>query len=389
MSARRTVFKWLIAGAGVTLVATAFRVTESVMSSMGDHGHDWWRVFVWQLAGWGYWTLAAPILLRRGERLAQARPWWRALPAALGTGLVLFVVHVVFVATVVMLVQHFQPVAVYSFGEALSRQIARWRMVDLIVISALTGLGMALTSYRQARQLELNESRLEAELARAELEALRLQLEPHFLFNTLNSIAALIRRGDGDEALGTVVELGEMLRETLGRSRRDSVSLRDELEFVERYVELQRTRFADRLAVTSSVPEECLGLGVPTLSLQPLVENSIRHGLTRSGQRLSIDLRASLHNGDLQLSVSDDGAGLAEGFDIDSDAGVGVGNLRSRLRHMYGDRAEFSLERRSGGGTIALLSVPALPIAESRREARRDHLDGAPRAPDVAGGGAR
>lgn len=362
MTTPRSLFKWLVAGIGVALVATALRVTEQVMSSMADHGHDWWRVFVWQLAGWGFWTLAAPILLGRGEALARARPWWRAIPTAVAVGAALIAIHVLFVAIVVTLVQHFQPIATYSFGEALSRQIARWRYVDLVAVTGLTGLGLVLATYQRARQLELNESRLEAELARAELEALRLQMQPHFLFNTLNSIAALIRRGDGEQALGTVVELGEMLRETVGRSQRDSVPLRDELTFMDRYVELQRTRFADRLEVHSSVSEDCLGLGVPTLSLQPLVENAIRHGLSGRAKALHVDVQASLHNGELQLSVSDDGLGLPEAFDIERDAGVGVGNLRSRLNRMYGGRAELSLERRNGGGTVALLTIPAVEL---------------------------
>ena len=384
MSTPRAVLKWLIAGVAVTAVATSFRVTESVMSSMAGHGHDWWRVFVWQLAGWGFWTLFAPILLRRGEALAEARPWWRALPAAVMTGVALFAIHVVFVAGVVQLVQHFQPVALYPFGEALSRQIDSWGMVDLIVITGLTGFGMALTSYRQARQLELNESRLEADLARAELETLRLQLQPHFLFNTLNSIAALIRRGDGEQALDTVVELGEMLRETLGRSRRDSVSLRDEIDFVARYVELQRTRFAEDLQVDFDVPEACLGLGVPTLALQPLVENSIRHGLGRRGRTLRVEVRAELDGGELRLEVSDDGSGPPDGFDIRRDAGVGLGNLRSRLRLMYGEAAVLRLERRAGGGTIARIALPAVAIAETRLGAGRSRPATEPDAAEAA-----
>ena len=372
MSYPNRILKWLIAGLGIALVATAFRVTELVMASMVDHGHDWWRVFVWQLAGWGFWTLAAPVLAWRGEAIARSRPWWRALPAALLVGTALIALHVTFVAAVVAIVQQFEPVATYPFSVALSRQISRWLLVDVVAAVGLTTLGFVLASYRHARQLEVNESRLEADLARAELETLRLRMQPHFLFNILNSIAALIHRGDGQRAQAMIVELGEMLRETVGRSQRDTVSLRDELAFVNRYVELQRTRFPDRLEVHSSVPEECLGVGVPTLSLQPLIENAIRHGLSGNVRTLRVDVEAGLQNGNLQLSVSDDGEGLPESFDIERDAGLGVGNLRSRLKRMFGDGAELALERRSGGGTIALLTLPAIEMALEESDPKTD-----------------
>jgi signal transduction histidine kinase len=363
MTSPRKIARWLVAGIVVALTATAFQVSQQVMSSMPDHEHDFWRILVWQLSGWVFWALVAPLLFGRGAALASARPWWRALPGALAVGLALVAAHVAFVTLVVRLVQHYQPVAYYSFAEALSRQIDNWRFVDAAAVVGLTGLGLVLTTYHRTRQLELNETRLETELARAELEALQLQMQPHFLFNTLNSIAALIRRGDRDRALDTVVELGELLRETVGRSQQAVVALRDEVAFLERYVDLQRTRFADRLEVRVALPPECLGFGVPTLSLQPLVENAIRHGMGRRAAGIVVELRGSLDDGDLQLSVSDDGQGLPESFDLARDAGVGLGNLRSRLRRMYGDAAELALERRAGGGTIALLTLPATRVA--------------------------
>ena len=363
------VVRWLVAGLAVALVATAFRVTSQVMASMADHGHDWWRIFIWQLAGWGYWTAATPLLLRRGEAIARSRPWWKPLPRALLVATSLVVLHVLFVASVVKVVQHFQPIAVYSFAEALTRQVTRWIPVDVAVVVGLPVLGFILATSHRARQLEVNESRLEAELARAELEALRLQMQPHFLFNTLNSIAALIRRGDGQAALDMVVELGAMLRDTVGRSRRDTVALRDELAFVNRYVELQSTRFADRLEVSDAIPAECLNLGVPTLSLQPLVENAIRHGLTRTREKLRVELGGSIDDGRLRLFVRDDGRGLPDDFDAERDAGLGLGNLRSRLRRMYGVEGELRVERTDGGGTTAHLVLPAIEV-DSRERAR-------------------
>ncbi len=358
----RRVPVWLTAGIGLALAAAAYQTTQQIMAEMADHGHDWWRVLVWQLAGWGYAAAATPVLYRRGVALARARPWWRALPAAAATAAGLIALHLVAVAGVVTLVQHFQPVAVYPFSGALARQFDNWIFLDVVATVGLTVLGFGLASYHRTRQLEIHESQLEAELARAELEALRLQMRPHFLFNSLNSIAALIRRGDGEQALATTLDLGDLLRETVGRSQRDLVPLADELAFLDRYVRLQRVRFGPRLELETRVPEECLAYGTPTLSLQPLVENAIRHGIEARRGALHVKVEAELIGGSLELRVSDDGPGLPPGFELERDSGVGVGNLRRRLHRMFDGRGDLSLEAAGEGGTLARVRVPARRI---------------------------
>ena len=153
--------------------------------------------------------------------------------------------------------------------------------VDLLVYGLLLVIGASLAVCERARSLELRESRLEADLVRAQLDALRLEIEPHFLFNTLNSIAALIRSRAGDRALSMLLGLSELLRAAVDGRRQQTTTLAEEAAFVKRYVELQRARFSDRLEVRYSISSESERCAVPAFLLQPVVENAFRHGVAR------------------------------------------------------------------------------------------------------------
>jgi two-component sensor histidine kinase len=328
------------------------------MASMWNHGHDWWRIFAWQLYGWGFWALAAPLLLASGRRMFRSRPWWGYLPRSAALGVSAILAQLVTVTAVALLLQPFVPVGELTFAEFFRDYGDGWFYMDLIAAIGLIGVGHMMASSRQARSLELQESLLEAELAKAQLEALRLQIEPHFLFNALNSITALVRRGDSDRALEVVQGLSGLLRDTVERAGRNEIALRDELEFVSRYLGLQKTRFGERLEVVTSVPEECLDLAVPTLLLQALVENSIRHGLNKT-RSIRIEIDARVESGALALEVADDGPGLPEDFDLARDAGTGLGNILSRLAHLYQGRADLEIGPRPGGGAVSRVRFPA------------------------------
>ena len=204
----------------------------------------------------------------------------------------------------------------------------------------------------------MRELRLETALARAQLDALQLEIQPHFLFNTLNSIAALIRARDNAQALEMLLNLSELMRSTLGRPPDQLRPLAEELEFVKRYVALQQTRFADRLTVLYDVDDRCLPYRVPVFLLQPLVENAIRHGARRAAH-CRIEISASCPTlSQLHLSVTDDGTGLPDGFDAVRDAGTGLSNTRSRLTQLYGDAARFTITRNDPAGTIVDIAIP-------------------------------
>lgn len=223
----------------------------------------------------------------------------------------------------------------------------------LPIYLAVVSIAHALLFYRRAQARERRSLELEASLAKARLDALAMQLQPHFLFNSLNAIAALVHKDPeaADEMLGA---LSDFLRMTLESSGEPELPLRRELEFIERYLAIEKVRFGDRLRFTIDVEPGTLEARVPALVLQPLVENAVRHGIeARPGEGL-ITISAARSDSRLLLKVTDNGAGLRNA--PGSGGGIGLTNTRSRLRELYGDAA--TLELRNEGGVSVLLSLP-------------------------------
>lgn len=212
---------------------------------------------------------------------------------------------------------------------------------------------LATAYYAAARDRE----RMEAKLAEAQLQSLRLQLHPHFLFNTLNIITALIS-SDPPAAERTVSELSELLRLTLRNAREQEVPLERELEMLEPYVAIQQIRFRDRLSVSIDVEPEVRRALVPYLVLQPLVENAIRHGVGPRASAGRVDVVARQVDGTLHLVVTDDGVGVAGGRGAPSREGVGLRNTRDRLHHLYGSRHRFTAEGGVAGGFTVHIELP-------------------------------
>ncbi len=352
--------RWLVGAACAGALVAALLFSSQLYFSMIDHNHEWWRILLWQAILWGFWAAVSPWVFRAGigllGPLERPRLWWLKL-AGLGT----FVIgaHLLVGAAALRVIQPYEPVATYDFGEALESTWGSWVGVSPVLFGVLVAAGYGVGGFWEARRRELRASRLEAELARAQLQALRLEIQPHFLFNTLNAIAAQVRRQQNQQALEMLLKLSELLRSTLEHSGGPLVSLRDEIDFVRRYLELQTIRFADRLTVDYSVPDECLDKQLPFLLLQPLAENAIQHGFASGAGAGRIEIAAALSNGDLVVTVSDDGPGLPATFDLESGAGVGLSNTRSRLMKIYREQgASIELRNRNRGGTVARLVIP-------------------------------
>jgi sensor histidine kinase YesM len=223
-----------------------------------------------------------------------------------------------------------------------------WIVVGIVVASAY---------YRRAREREVHAAELSAELSRARLEALTMQLHPHFLFNTMHAISSAVR-DDPEGAEDMLAELADLLRATLERPAGDEVTLREERDFIERYIGIQRVRFGDRLEVCVSIDDDALDVLVPAFILQPIVENAIEHGIAKRlrGGRLAIE--ADTTGGVLRIFIRDDGPGMGDTTDRDGRARVGIANTRARLAHMDGGAGVLDLSDSDQAGVTAALRIP-------------------------------
>jgi hypothetical protein len=235
----------------------------------------------------------------------------------------------------------------------LRHAVSMFLITDLLVCVVLVSSLYALGWWQAYRSEQLRSAELERRLANANLAALRMQLHPHFLFNTLQSIAGLVTE-DAGTARRMIVALGDFLRLTLEDCTVALRSLSDELEFVRLYIAIEKMRFGDRVTVEYVIAPETAGALLPYLILQPLVENAIRHGAARIARPVVISLRAERRNGDLHLTLENDGPQTSRVF----QPGLGISNTLERLRMHYGDAFQFELTNRSEGGCVASLTIP-------------------------------
>lgn len=282
---------------------------------------------------------------------------------------------------------HFSLVAVIAIVAGVARggfwanvtwQITGRTHLQLLIYTAAAGTGMALVMHRRYRERELATIRLEAELSAARLDALRGQLQPHFLFNSLHSIASLARAGDTAGVVRLIAGFSDILRHLLTNGER-RLALRDEMQLVERYLDIQRVRFADRLNVSIDIDPEVVNACVPLLIVQPLVENALRHGLGPRVEPGTVSIRATRENGVTRIDVADTGVGVPPGWSLaQTNGGTGLRNLASRLAAEFGSAASLEVGPRSGGGVVATVRVPfaAADGAEKLTAANADNADG-------------
>jgi len=245
-----------------------------------------------------------------------------------------------------------------SFGAELSNLIGFYFGADVIMYLGLAALFHAIDSRAEVRRRAAAEAALRANLTEARLQALRQQLGPHFLFNVLNTIGMLVRRGMQEDATAMLADLSELLRFLLKSEGSHVVSLRAELEILRRYLALEQVRFHDRLTTTVDVPEDILEARVPSLILQPLVENAIRHGIGELETPGRVTIRVRREGIELVLEVEDSGGTKNPERALATGSGVGLGNTRARLRTLYGDRSSLDLSPAANGGSTAIIRIP-------------------------------
>jgi two-component system LytT family sensor kinase len=339
-------FRWTLAFAGWTGVALFF-ASQTYLSYKYSGGQARTGIILkLNLADWYVWGLLAPGIIWLARRFPLEREHWARsgavhLTAGVGVALLKWWLDNLF--------RH------YVLGLPHGTSLIYVFHDNLTTYSILVAATQGYLYYQRYRQGELRSAQLSAQLAQAQLQALRMQLHPHFLFNTLNSIATLIHK-DPDAADQMTARLSDLLRLTLENIGVQEVPLAHELEFLERYLEIERTRFSDRLVVRMDVAPETLDARTPYLILQPLVENAIRHGIAARSSPGCVIVVAARDNGLLVLEVKDDGPGIRS--EAASNNGIGISSTRERLEKLYGDAHTFKLSNAAEGGLTVKLSFP-------------------------------
>ena len=301
--------------------------TVFVMRAEGMH-HYWTRLFFTLLISWLPWVLATPMVLRLARRypLAQWRrlSTWAAHLAACGC------IGIVYAAWVTWWEELLNPWALIPgpdpFPQLWRHKFYGGLLSYLVLYGLILLINHVLDSREQLAFQQTETARLNEQLSKSQLSALRRQIEPHFLFNTLNAIAGLVREKRNDAAVSMIVGLSDFLRRVVEDSGRQQVPLGEELEFTQRYLDIQKVRFAERLQFSVDVPQELLPAQVPSLILQPMVENAVKHGIARRVQGGVIRISASRSNGTLTVRVYNDGPSLPVGWEA-SQSGIGIVNV--------------------------------------------------------------
>jgi two-component system LytT family sensor kinase len=316
--------------------------TVLIMHAEGNY-HPWQPLFTVEFVSWLPWALATPLVIHLA----------RHFPAAIGTSKVIVAVHL----TAFILISAFAeawnatlqvtfdpwghrvpPTFVDTWSTNLLYQVLTFLIAYALILTAT----FVMDSRQRLARQETEKARLNEELSNSRLAALRRQMEPHFIFNALNSIAGLVRDQRYDVAVNTLVGLSEFLRRATDDSHRPQVSLAEEVEYLRRYIDIQMVRFGDRLQVLLEIPTELLGAQVPNMLLQPLVENAIKHGIAQRVAGGAVYVRAMREGNNLRITVRNDTPIILKKVPS-SRGGVGLDNLRARLMILYKEKADLTL----------------------------------------------
>lgn len=314
---------------------------------------------LWSLFIWSFWALATPIIFKLGREFPLKKQHWHyTVLLHILFSLFFAVLHIGFFSFLSSSVW-LNPNSRENFYGAFINSARIFLYVEFIFYWAILGAGTAHDAYRKARERELQTKELETQLGLAKLQTLKMQIQPHFLFNALNTVSMLVRNNENNQAVQMIAGLGDLLRSSLDGNSTQFVSLSSELDFIKRYLAIEQFRFSDRLQIEIDVPDELLSAKVPNLILQPLVENSIKHGIAKTSSARSVRISARKENETLELCVQDDGAGFSSDCDDEDKQGIGLKNTRIRLSHLYGNEQEMILQNaEKTTGAIVKLKIP-------------------------------
>jgi signal transduction histidine kinase len=349
-----------VAAACCLLLLAAIFTLETIRQAMAEQRPvAWWEVLVYAGLRWHVWIAAFPLIFWFGRRFPFDPPRVARSVAAHAAFALVLSVAIIWAQSAVRVWVGWAPegtTVARSFRFLLGQRL----LGSLLGYCLICGISQAILQYFRGREQAMRSLQLEAELARTQLEALKTQVHPHFLFNTLNHIAELIHI-DAHAAERMVLQLGDLLRSTLDAPAALHVPLRQEIDFVGRYLAIQQFRFGDRLSVRMNIDPSTLDLQVPNLILQPLVENAIQHGIASKPGAGTVEVDSRLADDGLEITVRDDGAGLGGGTRRGS--GLGLANVRKRMLEHYGPRHRFELRSQPGRGVEVYLLIPRAEAA--------------------------
>jgi hypothetical protein len=352
LSLRRFGFLAIIA----TLLTLFFATKDSFHQLALGLRITWGKNLWWKAMEWYAWGILSPILFRICRRFDFSSEPWRTVLAHLAGGVVVSLVHCCILTTGARIeaqVLHTGMTWPYLFRFILTNHFHE----DMLTYSAIVSAWYALEFHNRFRERERRAAQLEAQVAQARLQALETQLQPHFLFNTLNGIAALIYENP-KAAHSMLAKLSELLRMSLKGDGEPEVLLRSELDFGRRYLELEQMRFGSRLAIEWDIDPEALDARIPNLLLQPLLENAVKHGIAPVSQPGQITVSARRDKDRLRMRVADNGPGLAETKGLNGDSGIGLQNTRDRLRALYGNEYQIEFSSTKGEGFTVEIAIP-------------------------------
>jgi two-component system, LytTR family, sensor kinase len=354
--ARRTPWRWV---AAIWSATGLFDASQNVliMHTEGKH-HSWLPLFATELALWLPWAAASPLIIHLARRY----------PIARGMSVRSAAVHLSAFAVISALAETWSALLQITFNPWNNRKwptfVDTWStsllyqaLTFLVVYALIVTVTLMLDSRERVSHQIAETARLHEELSQAQLAALRRQMEPHFVYNALNSVAGLVRDEQNDAAVSMLVGLSEFLRRSSEDSHRAQVTLEEEVEYLRRYVEIQKVRFGERFQVSIDIPAELRHAQVPNLLLQPLVENAIKHGIARRVAGGSVRIAARRHDASLGLSVYNDGPSLPADWET-TQTGVGLRNLRTRLHILHGDDSDLQLRSAAPDGVEVLVKLP-------------------------------
>ncbi len=347
-----------------TVVGIFFFSQGLVQKMMSRDPTPWWHYLFSWLTGVYVSATLTPVILWCGKRFPITRANWIRRSALHLTFAILFSLGEMFLHSGLLRAFGLFPTVMTSYAATVIILATIGFHQNVLTYWVILALQYGWSYYRrfqerekQALRLELVASELKERLTRAQLGALKMQLQPHFLYNTLNAIMVLVRQQRGHEAEETLGLLGDLLRCVLDDVEAQEVPLRRELHYLELYLAIEQIRFQDRLHIEISADSAILDAAVPHMGLQPIVENAIRHGIGRSLSAGQIRIAAARIEDRLRIEIQDDGPGLDTGNSIEG-RGIGLSNTRSRLRQLYGEGASLTVENAQPRGTVATMTLP-------------------------------